>query len=276
METKFQNTFIPKTALDTPSRAAPRPASFLTFIAMIIFLLSGVLAGGAFLWQQYLLNKVTSLNQSLDSSKGEFEPSTIEQYSRLNSRFDNARALLKNHIAVSAFFDLLNKDTLKSIQFSDLKYTQDSSSQISIKMSGKADSYNSVAYQAKVFSSEPAFKNAVFSNLDLDQSGNVVFELDAQIDPSLVSYQNNIAAYKNSSAGSASVSGNVGQTLPSVQTPVSNQNTTGGGLSFPATATSTNASTVTSSKGQQTSGTCGDGVCDAVEKTSGMCKVDCK
>ena len=106
METKFQNTFIPKSALDTPSIAVARPASFLTFVAMIIFLLSCVIAGGVFLWGQYLTGQVTILNQSLQKNKDAFEPGTIEQYSRLNSRFDNARKLLSSHIASSAFFDL--------------------------------------------------------------------------------------------------------------------------------------------------------------------------
>ena len=95
-------------------------------------------------------------------------------------------------------------------------------------MSGKAKSYNSVAYQAKVFSSEPAFKNAVFSNLDLDQSGNVVFEFDAQIDPSLVTYQNNIAAYKN---------------ISNTDVVQSDSSASSGALSFPAAPTNTNTST---------------------------------
>jgi len=230
METKFQNTFIPKTALDTPSLSPQRPASFLTFITMIIFLLSCVLAGGVFLWGQYLLGQVTSLTQSLQVNKNAFEPGTIEQYSRLNTRFDSARKLLSSHVASSAFFDLLNKDTLKTVQFSDLKYTQDGSGLISIKMSGKAKSYNSVAYQANVFSNEPQFKNAVFSNLDLDQQGDVIFVLDAQISSSLVTYQNNLAAYKGLSGGINSG--------PSLNTPAPANSA--GGLSFPAPATTTN------------------------------------
>ena len=229
METKFQNTFIPKSALDTPSIAVARPASFLTFLAMIIFLLSGAVAGGVYLWGQYLTGQVTSLNQNLQTNKSAFEPGTIEQYARLNSRFDSARSLLQSHVASSAFFDLLNKDTLKTVQFSDLTYSQDGTGSISIKMSGKAKSYNSVAYQAKIFSSEPVFKNAVFSNLDLDQSGNVVFEFDAQIDSSLVTYQNNLASYKNMGA----------QTNQA--TVQDNSNTVSGGLSFPAATTTNNS-----------------------------------
>ncbi len=238
METKFQNTFIPKSALDTPSITPNRQANFLTFVSMIIFLLSCVLAGGVFLWGQYLAGQVSSLNQSLEINKNAFEPGTIEQYSRLNSRFDSARGLLSSHVAASAFFDLLNKDTLKTIQFSDLKYSQDGSGLISIKMSGKAKSYNSVAYQAKIFSNEVAFKNAVFSNLDLDQSGNVIFEFDTQVNPSLVTYQNNIAAYKN-------LSNNVPQTLSIPDQNSVSSSSSVGGLSFPpVTSTSSNVKSI--------------------------------
>ena len=235
METKFQNTFIPKTALDTPSIAPQGQTSFLTFISMIIFLLSCVLAGGVFLWGQYLSGQVVSLNQSLKVNKDAFEPGTIEQYSRLNSRFDNARKLLQSHVSASAFFDLLDKDTLKTVQFSDLKYTQDGSGLISIKMSGKAKSYNSVAYQAKIFSGETALKNAVFSNLDLDSVGNVIFELDTQVDPSLVTYQNNIASYKD-----LPTSSDIQNNPSTTNNPNPVSGTSVGGLSFPA-ATNTNA-----------------------------------
>lgn len=219
METKFQNSFIPKTALDTPGMKVEKPANFLTFISMVLFIISLLVAGGVYFWNQYLTSQVTSLTTNLQKSESEFEPSTIEQYARLDSRFNNAKNLLKSHVAASAFFDLLDKDTLKTVQFSDLKYTEDKTGQITIVMNGKAKSYNSVAYQSKIFSSEPAFKNAVFSNLDLDTSGNVIFEFNAQVDPTFVTYQNNLAAYQN---------------IPSQNA----QDNATGALSFPAAATS--------------------------------------
>ena len=239
METKFQNTFIPKTALDTPGSAVRRPTNFLTFIAMILFLISLAVAGGVYFWNQYLTGQVTSLTTDLQKNKDAFEPGTIEEYARLNSRFNNAKNLLKAHVSTSAFFSLLDKDTLQTVQFSDLKYSQDNTGVITIAMSGKAKSYNSVAYQSKVFSSEPAFKNAVFSNLDLDSSGNVVFEFNAQVDPTFVTYQNNLAAYQNIS----------NQNVQDNSASSSNTDTTGG-LSFPAAATNA-SSTSNNSNGSQ-------------------------
>ncbi len=195
METNFQNTFIPKTSLDKPISGPHREGSFLSFISIIILILSVVVAAGTYAWHQYLLSEVASIQNDLEKNENAFEPDTIKEYARLNSRFTNASSLLENHVSISALFNLLDNDTLKSVQFLNLKYGTDNTGSIAVQMSGLAASYNSLAYQAKVFSNDPAFRNVVFSNLNLDKSGNVVFDFSANIDPSFLLYKNNLSAY---------------------------------------------------------------------------------
>ncbi len=61
----------------------------------------------------------------------------------------------------------------------------------SVKLSGVAEDYKSIALQADVFNSDKgrSFKNVVFSNLARDKNGNVTFDLQFTVDPSLLSYE---------------------------------------------------------------------------------------
>lgn len=188
METKFQTSFIPKTSLDPVSSGAKKPMGLFAFIATIIFFISVVIGAGAFGWHRYLENRKSQMEIDLDKSVKKFEPNTIEEYVRLNNRIDAAKSLLARHIAVSYVFDFLQDQTLQSIRFSDFKYDLSTDGSANISMNGEAKSYNAVAYQSQVFGRERALKSPIFSNLDLDASGNVIFNFNTKVDPGFIVY----------------------------------------------------------------------------------------
>ncbi len=172
--------------------------SFLTFIAVIIFIISVIVSGGVYAWKTYLEKQKAQMELDLKKNKQAFEPQTIEEYVRLNNRFDAAKKLLEQHVAVSAVFDILQARTLSTVRFKDFKYAFQNDGSVAISMVGEAKTYNSVAYQSQVFSKERAFKGIVFSNLDLDKSGNIIFKFDTRVEPKLVSYKNNLQSYSGS------------------------------------------------------------------------------
>lgn len=189
METKFQTSFIPKTSIDTTATALPRRhMGFFTFISLIIFFLSALSAGGMYMWHKYLIGSEQSLKESLDRNIKSFESQTIEEYVRLNNRIDAAKYLLSHHVAISYIFDFLSEKTIKSVRFLDLKYDVGVDGVATLTMNGEAKSYNAVAYQSEVFGKEKSLKSPLFSNLDLDTVGNVVFNFTTKIDPSFIFY----------------------------------------------------------------------------------------
>jgi hypothetical protein len=191
METKFQTSFIPKSNLEqnVAQGGSRGPVGFFTFIASIIFFISVLVAGGVFGYNKYLESLVASSKDSLDKNIKSFEPQTIEEYVRLNSRIDSAKKLLDKHIAISYVLDFLEEKTIQSVGFSDFKYDVDAGGEASLTMNGQAKGYNSVAYQAELFGRERALKSPLFSNLDVDVSGNVVFNFTTRIDPVFISYK---------------------------------------------------------------------------------------
>lgn len=188
MDTKFQTSFIPKTSLE-PTVTKPRSSMGLfSFLSSIIFFISLLVALGAFGWHKYLLNQDNQIKADLDRNIKSFEPQTIDQYVRLDNRIESAKDLLSKHVALSYIFDFLSEQTISSVKFNDFKYDVGTDGTASITMNGQAKSYNAVAYQSEIFGKERALKNPLFSNLDLDQYGNVTFNFTAQIDPGFIVY----------------------------------------------------------------------------------------
>jgi len=85
---------------------------------------------------------------------------------------------------------LLESITLKSISFDNFSYKTDETGRVSIVMDGKASSFGSVALQSDVFSDNKFIEEPIFSNLNLDNKGNVVFNFVAFVNPQLVLYKN--------------------------------------------------------------------------------------
>ena len=80
---------------------------------------------------------------------------------------------------------------MESVRFTKFSYdlgTEDKPS-ISIKMSGVAIGYRSIALQSDLFAKNQNLIDPVFSNLVLDNSGNVIFDLDFSVDPAFVNYK---------------------------------------------------------------------------------------
>ncbi len=185
----LRHTFIPKTAAVT--HTAPKESrSFGLFfgLSLIIFLLTVFASAGAYAYRAYLTNKVSGLNTSLERAKAAFEPDTILALKRFSARTNSADALLAKHLAPSVFFGVLEDLTLQSVRFSKFTYSFDGVT-AEATLSGIARNYSSVALQSDLFNKSPYIQNPVFSNLNLDKTGNVTFDVNITLDPSLILYK---------------------------------------------------------------------------------------
>lgn len=234
METRFQTSFIPKAPISSSGEhQAKSTIGLFSFLATLIFIISLALAGGAFGYRAYLQNDQDQKKSDLEKNVNAFELPTIQEYVRLDARMSTARALLNKHISASNILNYLSTVTLKTIRFNDYKYDLNSDGTIKISMTGQAKSYNSVAYQSQVFGETKALKGPIFSNLDLDNKGNVVFNFTTGIDPSFISYTNTLDQRINnaSPADNSSASSSISTSGASVQnTGVGTANSSGSNL----------------------------------------------
>lgn len=201
MDTKFQTSFIPKKALaEATSRPRSESVSIFLIISVIIFILTLAVAGGLFAYKRVLIGNIEEMNRRLAEAKNSFEPESIEQWNRLNKRIEAAKKLLVAHTVVSPIFELLENSTLATVRFDSFLYDLKDNGTSYLTLTGRATQYTSVALQSDIFSQDRYIKNPVFSDLNPDQNGNIVFKFSATVDPALVSYQKNLI--------SAGISGN--------------------------------------------------------------------
>ncbi|MEK7134266.1 MAG: hypothetical protein AAB805_01130 [Patescibacteria group bacterium] len=184
-----KHTFIPKgpVAASVSGKRKNRSLGVVLVVSFIIFISSVLSASGAYLYRTYLVKSTANLEISLNKAKAAFEPETIVSLKRFNARVNAGDSLLARHIAPTVFFSALQDLTLQSIRFSKFSYTFDDLF-IEGTLSGTARNYSSVALQSDFFARSPYIKNPIFSNLTLDKSGNVTFNVAFKIDPALMLY----------------------------------------------------------------------------------------
>ena len=195
-----QTSFIPKQALAKTVSPLKRQTNLFSIVAMVILLLSlGLLAGGYGL-QQFLIKqindecrtlsdgvtRVCGLRISLTAARESLGESVLKQIEKLDIKLKIADRLLREHIILTPVFDrVLSALTLQSIQYKRLIYDNGVAN-----LEGVARSYKDIAVQANRFADEKMVKNFIFSDLDLDAKGNIIFKLKLEFDPSLTKYAN--------------------------------------------------------------------------------------
>lgn len=192
MEKDFQTSFIPKKPMIEERAISSQPISLFTVLSIFIFATVLIATGGLYFYNSFLNRNIADMESSLSSAKNRFEPSKIVQLQVLDKRLKASTEILSNHIAISPIFQSLQGLTMKTIRFTKFSYsmgTDKNPKLIDVKMSGLAVGYRSVALQADLFSKNKFFLDPVFSNLSLDNSGNVVFDLEFSVEPTFVDYK---------------------------------------------------------------------------------------
>lgn len=150
----------------------------MSFVGVIVFVVA-ILAGAAvFSYKSYLSNRIQSLDMELSELRASFNTDLINELIDLDNRLKAARSLLSQHLSVSAFFELLQSLTVQNVQFTDFSYEiLPLDGDVAVFMKGKARNYTTLVLQSDILSTNKSVKRSVFSNLDLDPDGNVVFRL---------------------------------------------------------------------------------------------------
>lgn len=193
MESGIQSSFIPRdagkpTVMPRSSNGGSGGLAELGLLLSIVLLVaSAALAGAVFLYAEYAQSSATSKIAQLQRAKDAFEPSLINQITRLDDRMQAANTILAAHTAPLAIFDALQAATLSTVSYSQLSYSGFDPQNMTVKMAGVAQSVNSIALQADLLSKDGVIANPIFSDITR-QSDGVHFSLTAAVNPSLISY----------------------------------------------------------------------------------------
>ena len=198
MQPQFQSSFIPKgpTSSSIPSGGINMPRrkqmDLFSFAASALFTLSIVLAGGVFLYQLFLNYSISQMKGELESARAALEPETVNTLIRLNSRLVSTESLIKNHQIITPIFDFLEISTPKTVRYTDFNFNNTTKGPELI-IQGQAVSYAALAAAAETFDkADTYFASTVFSDLKLDDKGNVIFTLRTQVKPAALSYERTV------------------------------------------------------------------------------------
>ena len=198
MDQNFQTSFIPKKPIIEDRRvASSEPVSiFLTASLFILFIvLLGT--GGVYFYRASITKSLTTLQASLTLDQSNFEPSELTQLQTLDKRLRAATEILNNHVSIVPVFNELQNVTLQTVRFTKFSYDLDSDTtpnEVDIQLSGVAIGYRAVAQESDLLDQDKNFINPVFSNLTLDNSGNVLFDLNFSVPVSFVNYKQSLLA----------------------------------------------------------------------------------
>jgi hypothetical protein len=184
MDPVVPTSFIPKKPL-VENRGG---TGLLMLIAVLIFVVSLLAAGGAFLYGQYLNRAIADKDSSLKKAEGAFDTSSIRDLERLDIRLSEGRTLIQNHLAPSGVFTFLSASTLERVQFTSMTLDIAPDGNAKLGLTGVADSFSSLALQSDQFSAAKVLRDVVFSDIATNATGHVTFTVTADIDPSLLSY----------------------------------------------------------------------------------------
>jgi hypothetical protein len=190
MEERVKTSFIPKASLKVEHAEVKHrgPVSLVNLVAGLILLIVILAAAGVFLYEKFSEQNIISKQASLERYRAAFEPDTIRELARLDTRIASGRLLLRNHVAVSKLFDELEKLVLASVRFNDFSYKYSDATHVILTASGEAGSFNAVALQSDAFSKSPIITEPIFSNVNISKTGTILFNFTAVVDTSRIGY----------------------------------------------------------------------------------------
>jgi len=191
MEQNFQTSFIPQKPIVKERTSSSQPVSIFLIISLFVLFAVLLATGGLYFYKGVMEKSITNMENTLNLAKNRFEPAKIAELQVLDKRLRASSEILSKHIVTTPIFDVLEKLTMKTVRYTKFSYELGTEKNISvkIKMSGQAIGYRSIALQSDLFTKNKSLIDPVFSNLTLDNNGNVLFDLEFSVDPSFVNYK---------------------------------------------------------------------------------------
>lgn len=202
MDQNFQTSFIPKKPMITEQTRTSQPIGLFAVISIFIFFAVVLGTGALYFYDGILKKNIVQMENDLSLAQNRFEPSKIVQLQVLDKRLNASTEILSKHIAISPIFNALQALTMKTVGYTKFSYDFDGNknSKIIVKISGIAVGYRSVALQSDLFAGNKYLIDPVFSNLTLDDKGNVLFDLEFSVDPNFVDYKKTLETTSENSS----------------------------------------------------------------------------
>jgi len=176
-------SFIPQKENKKIAYQGQGPGALVVF-SIIMFVISLLAFGGTFLYKNFVIKQIATLEDSLDRTKESFDDALIYRLDEVSTKIELGKKLLNEHTYLSGLFVFLGNNTLKNVSLTSFSYQGSGD----IILSGVAQNYTSVANQAKAFKNDKNVKSVDIFKLTLVEGGVINFEAKIEFIPSFFSY----------------------------------------------------------------------------------------
>ena|SRR3989344_1058458 len=194
MAPNFQSSFIPKGPVDQEV-FKNKKTGIAGVLAISLFVISIVVAGGAYFYKGMIKNDIQNLQAQLAEAEKNIDKETINEMTQFGKKLDLVKSIVLKHQVVSNFLNELASSTVVSVNFVDFSYGNPnvSDKNLSIVLRGEATSYAAIALQEDIFLKNKNFNSVLFSNLTLGDKGFISFDLNISVDPQIAIYSPEVA-----------------------------------------------------------------------------------
>jgi hypothetical protein len=181
-------SFVPRVASASADRFRPNVTGLFGLLAYAILAIVFALALGVFFYGRILAASAATKDVALKSAEANIDPATVENFVRLRNRLSASASLLGGHIAFSGFFSTVEQLLPATTRFSSLHLSRSETGVAKVEGAGVAASFNALAATSNAFAADGRIKDAIFSNISVNNNGSVSFALSATLDPKLIQF----------------------------------------------------------------------------------------
>lgn len=200
-------SFIPKGSLVRRESflERPRPRSLVGYLALLAFVVSVGSYAGFYTYSSFYKKDIESMREEISKTEQKLiNDPQVETAQLFSSRSNLASSLLESHTVVSPAFKFLSDNTIESIFYNKFSFTQNPDGS-KIDLTGEAESYAALVFQADVFRSKKELLDFDISNISLTPFGNVSFSLILTLAPDFFSYSKNLGGVEVETASSTEI-----------------------------------------------------------------------
>lgn len=178
MEPQFKSSFIPKKDSVVASVGNDNTAQFygsssvglFDKLATGLFVLTLCIWGGLFAYQKYIESSITKLEQEITQARTIIDQNKVDLFIAFGKQIKISKQLLNQHISLTPLFELLEKNTIPSVQFVEFDFTLNKQGDLEVEILGNAKTFADVARQEEVMIGLTNIKNLSVDTVVVSES----------------------------------------------------------------------------------------------------------
>lgn len=152
------------------------------YIGFTVFIITIAAYGGLILLTRTQNKAVEAIATQIQEKQKEFDPTTVEEFIQLDTRFKNIGILITQHPLASTVLSIIERDTIPQVRFGDFDFTTHLGK---VVMKGTAPTYALLARQLIIFEEDAELSSVEFGGLARSDEG-IGFDLTLVVKPEVL------------------------------------------------------------------------------------------